>query len=146
MRTRAIIGTISAATLAAVLSGCSFIQSLEIQEFQPGQCLDTSGTVEQEEGEADYFPVVECTEDHDAEVYAVLDSTATEFDETTLSDEANVACYNAFEAYVGTPYEDSELYYSYIYPSSNTWDEDDRQIACLLIATGYNESLKGSGL
>lgn len=146
MRARAVISTITVAAFAAVLSGCSVIDSFTLQEFEVGQCLDTSGEVAETEGEVGHFPVVDCGEPHDAEVYAVVESAEPEFDIDAIEQEADLACYEAFESYVGLAWEDSSLYYSFVYPSSRSWDDGDRQIACLLIVDGQTGSLKDSGI
>ena len=40
-------------------------------------------------------------------------------------------CLDAFEAFVGVPYEESELEVYYYYPFEDTWNHaDDRTISC----------------
>jgi Septum formation/Domain of unknown function (DUF4190) len=81
---------------------------------------------------------VDCTTPHDLEVYVVgpgqfadLGARAPYPGETTLSKEAAATCQQAFEGFVGTPYDESELDFYTIYPSRETWEnEQDRAVTC----------------
>jgi hypothetical protein len=104
--------------------------------FQPGTCLDE-----------DDLPT-ECATEHDAEVYAVvsLPEGAWPGDDAvgTASDEA---CGAEFEAYVGTAYDESALYFMYYAPTEDAWAAGDREVLCLVFdpegpLTG---SVRGSG-
>ena len=64
---------------------------------------------------------------------------------------ANAVCLNEFQPFVGTAYTNSSLYYTYLYPSPNSWDNSvrrDRMIVCVLHTTGapLTGSAKGSKL
>ncbi|HXW80262.1 MAG TPA: hypothetical protein VEJ84_12230 [Acidimicrobiales bacterium] len=64
---------------------------------------------------------------------------------------ANAVCLNEFQPFVGTAYTNSSLYYTYLYPSPNSWDNSvqrDRMIICVLHTTGapLTASAKGSQL
>ena len=50
---------------------------------------------------------------------------------------ADASCLEAFGEYTGTDYLDSNLYFSYLLPSIDSWNSgDDRQVACVIVATG----------
>jgi hypothetical protein len=64
---------------------------------------------------------------------------------------ANSICLNEFQPFVGAAYTNSSLYYTYLYPSPNSWDNSvqrDRMIVCVLHTIGapLTESAKGSKL
>jgi hypothetical protein len=68
-----------------------------------------------------------------------------------LTTYANAVCLNEFQPFVGTAYTNSSLYYTYLYPSPNSWDNSvqrDRMIICVLHSTGaaLTVSAKGSDL
>ncbi len=136
---------------AATLTGCSTISDIlseqTVQEFTVGECLDTDGVASEESFEVGEIPVVECTEAHDAEVFYVVDTAATEFDEDALFSEADEYCYANFESYVGVDYESSSIYYSAMYPTSSSWELGDRELVCLLtFDEDVVDSYKGSGV
>jgi hypothetical protein len=87
--------------------------------FQPGTCLDEDG-----------LPT-DCATAHDAEVYAhvSLPEGAWPGDDAvdTASDEV---CRSEFEAYVGTAYDDSALYFMYYPPTQDGWAAGDRDVLC----------------
>ncbi len=152
MRLRALGPAAALVLAAAALSGCSTVEGIlngaTLQVFEAGQCLDTDGVVSAEEAsEVGEIPVVDCTEAHDAEVYYVTDTTATEFDQDALYAEVDQLCYDEFADYVGTDYETSSIYYATLYPTQDSWDIDDRQLVCLLtVDEDVAQSFAGSGL
>ncbi len=152
MTRRTIAGSLLLASVAALaLSGCSTIENIlagpQAQVFEVGECLDSDSVVSEEEYEVGEMPVVDCTEVHDAEVFAVADTTSAEFDATSLGEETDALCANSFEAYVGAPYETSSIYYSLLYPTADSWETGDRQLVCLLtVQEDVSESFAGSGL
>ncbi|MBX9471731.1 septum formation family protein [Microcella sp.] len=79
------------------------------------------------------LPVVDCDEPHDSEIYEIVDLPAGDYpgDDTVyaLSDEL---CFQAFEAYVGLPYDESELYFLFYSPDKRSWGVDDRAVVCTL--------------
>lgn len=104
--------------------------------FQPGTCLD--------EGD---LPV-DCAVEHEAEVYALVSLPEGSWPGDEAADAAaDEACRSEFEAYVGTAYDDSALYFSYYPPTQDGWAAGDRQVICLVFdpegpLTG---SVRGSG-
>lgn len=53
--------------------------------------------------------------------------------EASVTEAAGNGCYNAFEPFVGHEYETSIYDLSYLYPSSESWDQlDDREVLCLM--------------
>jgi hypothetical protein len=84
--------------------------------------------------EVDELPVVDCAVEHSHEIFAVLehpDDVYPGFD--VLEDFAQTECLGSFEPYVGVGAFDSELFYSWLVPSLDGWnDAEDREILCVL--------------
>jgi hypothetical protein len=80
------------------------------------------------------LPAVPCEESHSHEIFAVVQSDAETypgFEE--LEAEAQALCLGEFEEYVGVSAFDSELFYSWLVPTLNSWDkENDREIICVV--------------
>ena len=146
MKTMSALGV--AALSVATLSGCSALFGGEAQQFAIGECL-TYPEVTEAETEVNELPVVDCSEPHDAEVFALADSALEAFDKDALFTEAEGYCYGQFESYVGLPYEESVIYFTTLVPSSDGWDAGDRALICLLVSdvNGDNTgSLKDAGI
>ena len=143
MKTTTLTRTLTAAaiTLAAVsLSGCSIISGLlggesDVFSLEVGTCYNDYG----DETEIATVPIVDCAKLHDNEIYARSDIAGDEFPgDTAVQEEADTVCYDAFEEFVGLSYDDSKtLYYSTLYPTTESWDEGDREILCGI--TKYDE-------
>jgi len=59
--------------------------------------------------------------------------------------QAEDLCAKEFEPFVGIALDDSELGYTYLYPTSDTWQAKDREITCLVGAEDPTKgTLKGS--
>ncbi len=136
-----------AGVLIGVLSAsCSGDESghpiLELTDDAIGTCLDFGDSVEAEIAE---LPAVPCGDPHTHEIYAIelTDQTAYPGFEA-LEEEAQMSCLGAFEDYVGVSAFDSELFFSWLVPTQDSWDrEDDRQIVCV-IGEGNAAPLVGS--
>lgn len=94
-----------------------------------GDCFDeTSGDVVAD------IPTIDCALPHDYEVYASIDLDKAVWpgdDEIfALADEA---CYAPFTTWVGVPFDDSSLDYTYYVPTEDGWnDYDDREVSCIV--------------
>jgi hypothetical protein len=73
---------------------------------------------------------VPCSNPHDNEVYAVYDVAAASFPGDAIVDMAHEGCMERFEAFVGTDYEASSLEIATLYPSAESWRENDREVVC----------------
>jgi hypothetical protein len=119
--------------------------SLEVEELQVGDCFDqpsvgSPGQVEQ------VFTVdaMPCSEPHDFEVFHTYELTGTELpsDDAVMS-EAGDRCVAAFETYVGTSFEESELDFGIMWPTPESWGAGDRTVMCSL-QTMDGSKLEGS--
>jgi hypothetical protein len=96
-------------------------------------------------------PVVPCDREHGGEVLLVEDGWGP--GEAYPGDERIVdawvdRCIAAFDAYVGGPWEDSELDFHGWYPAGEAaWEVGDREVGCFAFEPGddLGESVAGSG-
>lgn len=122
-----------------------FDSSKTVDEISVGDCLDTP--------EEDVFyeiDPIDCSEEHDLEVYALVDmsTVSSEFSSVAaypgddyVYEAAFNACWDEFEAYVGMPYEDSVLYIDAFTPTLEGWNEvDDRIVNCVVFEVNADQS------
>jgi hypothetical protein len=106
-------------------------------ELRPGDCLYPD---DKAVGELENIDAVPCDEPHTQEVFAVPeypDKGGVYPGEGEIQTFADASCLEAFAEYTGTDYLDSNLYFSYLYPSLDSWNSgDDRQVVCVIVATG----------
>ena len=94
--------------------------------LQLGQCLLAAP----QEGVP--LELVDCTQEHGAEVIHTFDLTMTTMpSEDTLEEVSDETCGEAFTAYVGRPFENSALDYIWRLPSPETWAAGDRRVECI---------------
>jgi hypothetical protein len=125
------VGTLLVA-VALLAAACSKgnVFSLDV-----GDCFDDPEAT----GEVSDVPIVTCADPHDNEVYAVIESPDGERPALeTLYEQ----CVDRFEEFVGVPYEVSEVYVDALFPSTESWDEGDRETICYLYVP--DEQVTGS--
>ena len=118
--------------------------SVDAFQMRVGDCFDDGSTFDDDE--VDSVPGVPCTSPHDNEVYAVFDVTASSFPGDAMGDMAHEGCLQRFEAFVGTDYESSSLDIATLYPSAESWRENDREVVCAVYdieAAKLTGSVKG---
>lgn len=130
----------------------SFLDSSKsVDDIAVGDCFDYP-----EQDEFSTVDTIDCAESHELEVFALVDLSAisTEFSavaaypgEEAVLDAALDACYDRFEGYVGTPYEESIVYLDAFTPTFEGWTEvDDRIANCVLyvLDAAQEETIKSS--
>jgi hypothetical protein len=121
---------------------------VSVFDMVAGDCMSPPPDIK---AQVEKVRAVPCAEKHTQELFAIVDYTkggAYPGDET-LATFADGACLDEYEAYVGVPYTDSSLFYTYLLPSAGSWNSDkDRKVLCILTTTGeqLTTSLKGSKL
>lgn len=138
---RRIAPFVAVAALGALLSGCSVLQGIiggtDIPEgetdafaIEIGDCLNDAEI----STEVSSVPLVECSEPHDSEVYALTDTTTADFPgDAALSAELDAFCQGeAFTEFVGIPYADSMYNTSGYFPSDESWAAGDRELLCTI--------------
>jgi len=127
-------------SLVVLLAACEGnVFSLEV-----GTCFDDEVL-----DEVSDVPVVDCAEPHDNEVYLLVDYTESDTfpGVTAIQDWTVGQCLEAFDTFIGEPYETSELDLGYLYPSADSWGNGDRESVCFafeLDASKITGSLQGA--
>jgi hypothetical protein len=175
----ALLGLAVATSLMSVsLSACgsqstkiTAPKKVSVFDLQPQECLNPPKA--NPNLAVSNVTVLPCTQPHVDEVYCVLPYNAVPSNsiqacppkpprfagsltedypgEQALTNYANALCLNEFQPYVGSAYTGSSLYYTYLYPSPQSWDNSlrrDREIVCILHTVGapLKRSAKGSKL
>lgn len=146
------VGSVLVATL--LLTGCSKSgagASISVFSVKVGECFQAPSKVEAELSKITRVP---CAEPHIREAYALVDyepPAGTTGDAYPGSDEldtyAKGICAQDYKSYVGVDYLDSSLFYTYLFPSARSWEQDDdRKIICFVTTTGQplTGSVKGT--
>ena len=93
--------------------------------------------------------VLPCDQGHEFEVYAIstfTDAQGSDYPgDEAAAGWADQECYADFATYVGVSWEESpDLTYTYLYPTEESWAEDDREILCMLTHVDEGTALVGS--
>ncbi len=134
------------AATAALASGCGLFggddetDATPVYDIEPGQCFLGPDEVK---AQIKDLEEVACDEAHDREAYAVVTYEAPEGKSSDqfpgdeeLTRFAQGACAAEFKTYVGVDYADSQYFFTYLLPSPRSWEDDDREVLCLVIGTG----------
>ena len=112
-----------------------------------GDCFDNSSAFDEEVSD---LPGVPCSEPHDYETYAVFDVSINSYpSEESMSELAYESCLDRFDPFVGTDYDSSILEIITLYPTDESWQQDDREIVCALYDMNEEKlvgSTQGSGI
>jgi uncharacterized RDD family membrane protein YckC len=101
---------------------------VDVFDLEVGDCLAEIQDTE----EIVSLPTVPCSEPHSEEVYAAVTLPEGDFPgEEAVAAQADELCTAEFESFVGLPYEESVLYYNYLYPSDEqSWNSGYREVVC----------------
>jgi Septum formation len=123
--------------LVVALGACG---TASVFDLTVGDCFDDPS----ESGEISSVSAIDCAQPHDNEVFALYDydGSGDYPGEGTLTTAADDGCIDRFDAYVGTPYLDSEVFSTHLIPTEESWGTGDREIVCVLYIP--NEKIEGS--
>ena len=159
--TRAVLAGLAAAGLALTLSGCSLLNfggggvtnptdrpTTEATETAEGSVFDikVGDCLAKPDGtQVSDITVIPCSNPHDYEVYAEMELKGSSLP-SDADKQADDFCSKEFETFIGKPYADSSLSYTYFTPTSQSWDAGDKLISCMVQdPSGQTSgSLKGS--
>lgn len=115
--------------------------TIDAFQLQVGDCFnDGSGM----DAEVSDLPGVPCSEPHDFETYAVFDVALQDYpSEDEMSELAYTRCLERFDGFVGIDYENSVLDIVTLYPTTESWQQNDREVVCALYDMN-EEKLVGS--
>jgi hypothetical protein len=120
--------------LALLVGACA--TGTAVIDVVVGDCFDDSaGTV------VDSLELINCDQPHDNEVYANLAIEQSIFPgNDVLAAFAADACLPAFEANVGMSYAESDLDYTFLVPTADTWNTSpDRIVTCFLYSADLSK-------
>ena len=126
--------------------------SVSVFKMAPGDCLSPPTKLpDPDKPELEKIEVLPCGQEHTHELFATVDFTDSDVypGPTKLGGFADGACLDQFEPYVGVPYVDSSLRFSYLFPSLRSWnDGKDRTVLCLIVATDkkLTASVRGAAI
>jgi hypothetical protein len=128
---------------AFALAGCNLIgnngkggadssngASTDVFTISVGDCLNDSGLDDQ----VSEVPVVDCDQPHDSEAYASVTLPDGDFPgNESVQAQAVTQCTSEFAPFIGIDYDQSDLDFAYYYPTSDSWDQGDREVLCLVM-------------
>ena len=119
--------------------------NLDVADLRVGDCFDLKDPAADEIGEVTALP---CTSEHEYELYYVGSMAPGDFPtQDGFGAWLDDNCIPAFETYVGTAYDASDLEIFWLQPTSAAWKDGDRSIQCSVYHPRIHrltESLKGS--
>ena len=122
--------------------------SVDAFQVRVGDCFDDGSAFEGEE--VNSVAGVPCSKPHDNEVYAVFDVAEQSFPGEALAGMAHEGCLERFEGFVGKDYDSSSLDIATMYPSRESWQQqNDREVICAVYdveAKKLTGSMKGARL
>src|SRR4051812_9798718 len=134
-------GSISNPVSDPTVPSDSHTGSTEIFQVKTGDCI-----IDGAEGTVTDVPTVSCSKPHNFEVFRTVRVVETSYPgDKALTAEATKACTkDAFTAFVGKKFDDSELNVNDYRPTAESWASGDRTIDCLIapaegMATGTLE-------
>jgi len=86
-------------------------------------------------------PIVDCSEPHEHEVFAVWNVG----DSLPAQSAMEAGCIDRFDAAIGTPFAESEIYSAPITPTSESFDAGDREVICYTFEFDGDEIAKVTG-
>lgn len=102
-----------------------------------GDCFDDSSSFDDE---ISSLPGVPCADPHDNEAYAVFDVNVPDYPgDVEMETMAYDSCMDRFDSFVGTDYESSSLDVFTMFPSPESWKQDDRQVVCAVYHMDYDK-------
>lgn len=101
--------------------------STYVSRLEAGDCL-----VEDTDASSRIVTVVACDRPHVSEVFHLFDVSTPEFDVAAVEAEADERCTLEFEAFVGVPFNDSGLDLTWLTPTEESWERDDREVVCMV--------------
>ena len=112
-----------------------------------GDCFDN---FESFDDEVASVPGVPCSDPHDNEAFAIFDISLESYPGgEAMYEMSYVSCMEHFESFVGKDYESSSLEITTLYPSSESWSQNDREVVCAVYDMNSNQlvgSASGRGL
>lgn len=128
MGVRLIIGLVVFAGIGIV---GLFNSSKAVDDLAVGDCIADPGDAV----EIMTIDTIDCDDPHSGEVFynGQIFGYDTFPGDDGVYDAAAEQCYRQFPSYVGTPYEQSEFYFTVFTPTRTGWDDGDRGFSCVIV-------------
>ena len=111
--------------------------SVDAFEVRVGDCFDDPSSLSDEVSALKGVP---CSRPHDNEAYAVFDLRIESYPtDDAMADLAHEACRERFEPFVGRDYDSSSLDILSLFPSADSWRENDREVICAVYDVDANK-------
>jgi serine/threonine protein kinase len=112
------------------------VGNLQLTQFQAGDCLTGSNMdLNKNTPWPKITEAVPCSQSHTAEVFYANNhywpKGGSYPGDSTIRNDANSECDNAFQAYVGIPYSKSKYTWTNVVPDASTWPNGDRALHCV---------------
>ena len=117
--------------------------NLDAFSMYVGDCLISSNL----DDEFNEVPAVPCTDPHDSEVIYIFDMPDGDWDEDAIEAAGDDQCAQAIIDYVGPNYDtvtSEGLDWNYFSPTSESWDQGDREIDCVAFTNSFDDELTSS--
>ena len=103
-------------------------QTVSSTELKIGDCFSDNAL----DGSTDPVPAISCDKKHDDETFVIVKApNRTDYPgDFALSKTADALCPPLFEQFVGAPLNRTNLDYSEIYPTQDSWKNGDRAVLC----------------
>lgn len=106
-------------------------ENADVFSIRVGDCLNSS-SVASDGSAIDHVPVVPCDQAHEDEVYYSYDLPDGDFPgEDAILADADTECVDQFGSFIGIDYHDSALDYWPMYPTTQSWENGDREVLCI---------------
>lgn len=132
-----VIGAVADTLAQASRDGAGAIAKageLSISELVVGDCFDDPGGMGADGVEITEIAAVPCASLHDNEVYYVgelSDASGEAYPgDDAVFERVGNECFSRFEAFVGAPYEASDIDFTVATPTGASWDGGDRGYVC----------------
>ncbi len=154
-RARRLATPLAAAGAALLLGGCNVLgiggggkyptHSLSVFALHVGDCLNPPTKIV---AQVANLQTLSCRAPHTEQVYALVHDGGSDTypGPQKLQSFANAKCLQDFAGFVGVPYQQSSLFFTYLLPSVRSWESGDRTVTCVVTTTGakLTSSVQGS--
>ena len=105
--------------------------SVRATNIKTGDCIAESPA---DGADVARLPKVSCDKPHEGEVYAMIRVSGDSFPgQSAIRDEYEERCLSALESYAPSAANDPRVTNFLLYPTQKTWDQGDRDVACIAI-------------
>ena len=146
MTSRLLTSSIAAAALALTVASCGEDDE-SVFNAEVGECVESITDLA---GSVSELPETACDEDHEGEVFFLVEHEGDDDDfpgASEVEEEAREICEgDEFEDYTGVAFEDTLIGVAIITPTEESWSEGDRESICVLsIGEAVDASFEGNG-